>query len=149
MIVGLVHSSNLHCLAKTFSIVLNQTTSFEASWRVSNSTWLVEVAITICLTDFHEMVVPFFRNMYHVWDFPVVSSVLKPEFVYPMVFVVSVFLKWSPKSSVILKYRIRCLTPFQCLIVGFWLCVANMLVANVISGLVWVAKYINAPTVMR
>lgn len=30
------------------------TTSLETSWKANNSTWLVEVAITICLADFHE-----------------------------------------------------------------------------------------------
>lgn len=84
---------SLHCFASVPSMVRNQTASLEASWNANNLAWLVEVAITMCFTDFHEIGTPFFRKIYHVCDLPSTSSVLMPESTYPTISVVLVFLK--------------------------------------------------------
>jgi hypothetical protein len=50
-----------------------------------SSEWFVDVAVTVCLTDFHEIGALFFRNMYPVWDFPEISSNLNLASAYPTI----------------------------------------------------------------
>ncbi|GKD26690.1 hypothetical protein Tco_1232904, partial [Tanacetum coccineum] len=47
------------------------------------------------------------------------------------------------------RYRRMCLIPFQCLLVGDELNLANKLTAKEMSGLVQFARYIRAPITLR
>src|SRR5665648_19862 len=50
MIVGLSVVGMLHWLEMISSMVRNHTASLDASWNAINSAWLVDVAVTVCLT---------------------------------------------------------------------------------------------------
>ena len=63
----------------------------------------MEVAVTVCLTNFEEMGALFFRSMYHVCDFPEVSSDLKPASAYPIISSLPPLVYNSLKSSVPLR----------------------------------------------
>lgn len=43
--------------------VRNQTASRDASWNASNSAWFVEVAVTVCFVDRHDIGAPFLTNI--------------------------------------------------------------------------------------
>lgn len=80
--VGLGWWSILHCLVRIPCMVRSQTASLDVAWKAKNFVWFVEVAATICLTNFHAIGTPFLMKIYPVWSFFDASSVLKLESTY-------------------------------------------------------------------
>jgi len=57
--------------------------SWLASWIAIISKWFEEVAISVCLTDLHEIVILPHVNRCPVWDLPLCGLKRKPASSYP------------------------------------------------------------------
>ena len=129
-------------------ILQSQMHSREASYSVTISEWFMDVVAKVCFDIVHDMAVPFCKNMKPIYDMPLWGSDWYPALVYHIILEHVPLWKNTPRSLMPLTYLRICFTPVQYLLVGAAR-LASKFTTKAMSGLVLLARYINAPMALR